>query len=176
MQAIGKAWQLEDKRAIGVEAEPSYVPNLIDADLRAGRFWSLSLEGAQLKRAKCTCAVFGKVNLNGVDFTGACLSGVDFSGQRIDDRGSIRPCSLDGANLTDAICAGTDFTGVSLKGANLSGADFRRKENKDGSTKFETACGLTQAQLNQARADPPDKPPMLDGVCDADGKRLCWRR
>ena len=170
VQAIGKVWQLEDKRAIGVEAEPSYVPNLIDADLRAGRFWSLSLEGAQLKRAKCTCAVFANVHLNGVHFTRACLSGADFSGRRIDDEDSLRPSSLAGADLTGANCAGADFTDVSLKGANLSGTRFEAETQ--GDIEFGPACGLTQAQLNQAYAD-PDRPPRLDGVCDADtGKPL----
>ena len=175
VQAIGKVWQLKGKRSIGLEDEKTYVPNLIDAKLPQGRFWSLSLEGAQLKRAKCTYAVFANVNLNGVHFTRASLSGVDFSGRRIDDEDSLRPSSLDGADLTGANCAGADFTGVSLKGANLSGVNF--ESEMQGDVEVGPACGLTQAQLDQARADPPDRRPMLDGVCDADtGKQLRWRR
>ncbi len=50
----------------------------------------------------------------------------------------------------------------------MSGTKFAVKD-------YRPARGLTQAQLDQARAD-PDNPPKLDGVEDAvTGKQLVWR-
>ena len=55
-----------------------------------------------------------------------------------------------------------------ISGANLSGVEF-----SNGGP--QTAKGLTQAQLDEAQADPND-PPKLTGVLDAEtGKPLVWR-
>ena len=81
--------------------------------------------------------------------------------------------NLSGACLADVNLSVTQFIGADLSGtllhrANLSGATFSNR-NRD------TPCRLTQAQLDEARAD-PNHPPHLDGVLDAKtGKQLVWR-
>lgn len=181
VQAIGKVWQLDvDTRNAGLKAEPRYVPNLIEADLQQGRFWSFSLEGAHLERAICEKAVFGNVNLDEVDFTRAKLTDADLTGRSIDDRESIRGCSLRDAVLKNTCCEGTDFGDTDLSGANfdgaiISGADFSGKPNDKRSVQVRSARGLTQAQLDQACAD-PDRRPRLDGMVDPETKEpLTWR-
>ena len=72
------------------------------------------------------------------------------------------------ANLSNAILAEADLSGAELREVKLSGTKFAVKD-------YRPARGLTQAQLDQARAD-PDNPPKLDGVEDAvTGKQLVWR-
>ena len=180
VQAVGKAWDRDDERKIGLQKEEDYEPNLIGADLSEGRLWSLSLKGAHLERAICDSTVFADVNLDKVDMTRAKLPNADFTGRNIEDRGAKKPCSLKGAVLKNARCDGAHFSGVklhhaNLDGANLSGADFAAKTNPDGSIEVGPAQGLTQAQLDQACAE-PDRPPKLDGVKDAEtGAALVWR-
>lgn len=180
VQAIGKVWQLEDKRAIGLEAEKTYVPNLIGANLSRAQFWSLSLKGAHLEDATCKEAVLGNVNLDEADFTEAKLTGADLTGRSINDRESIRGCSLRGAVLTNACCedadfGNTDLSGANFDGANISGADFSGKPNDKRSIQVRSARGLTQAQLDQACAD-PDRRPRLDGLVDPETEEpLTWR-
>ena len=85
-------------------------------------------------------------------------------------KGAFLSCSnLSGAhlvfaNLKDAQFFGANLKGVFLSRSNLSGADLR------------DCKGLTQDQIDQAVARPPDKPPNLQGVVDAEtGKPLVWR-
>ena len=95
------------------------------------------------------------------------------------DLSSLR---LEKANLSDAKLWGVNLCGTMLFGAelwlsDLSGADLD-DANLSG-TKFSTgwgdspATGLTQAQLDGARAD-PDNPPELDGVVDAETDKPLW--
>ncbi len=74
-----------------------------------------------------------------------------------------------GANLSGAELWYADLSGANLDNANLSGTKFSTGIGPASAT------GLTQAQLDKARAD-PDNPPKLDGVVDAEtGKQLVWR-
>ena len=60
-----------------------------------------------------------------------------------------------------------NVSGAYLTNANLSGAKFSFRGD-------DPAKGLTQSQLDSARAD-PDNPPNLEGVVDAEtGKPLVW--
>lgn len=190
VQSISDTWGNKKIRKLGRHTEKTYVPNLIRADLTKGLFWSLELDDAHLRDAICKNTSFANATLNGVNFTGAELTDADFTGQRIDDRGSKSPSTLKGAlfenatctntdfsgtDLSGAICAGADFSGADFSEANLSGADFAAKTNPDGSIEVGPAQGLTQAQLDQACAE-PDRPPKLDGVKDAEtGAALVWR-
>ena len=62
----------------------------------------------------------------------------------------------------------TDFSGAFFPSANLSGAKFSFDNGEN------PARGLTQSQLDSARAD-PNNPPVLEGVVDAEtGKPLVW--
>lgn len=87
-------------------------------------------------------------NLRGVRFPGADLS----------------YASLGGANLSKALLWLADLTGANLESANLSG------------TYLWHAKGITQAQLDQACADPADPPHLLPEDLDAKtGQPLVWR-
>ena len=78
---------------------------------------------------------------------------------------------LDGANLSDAILWRAKLHRTKLADANLTGTDM---SGLDFGTSPEPVTGLTQLQLDQARAD-PENPPKLDGILDAEtGQPLVW--
>ena len=78
---------------------------------------------------------------------------------------------LDGANLSDAILWRAKLHRAKLADANLTGTDM---SGLDFGTSPEPVTGLSQPQLDQARAD-PNNPPDLQGVLDAEtGKPLVW--
>ena len=82
----------------------------------------------------------------------AILVGTNLSGANLID-----------ANFEDANLSAANFEDALLIHTNLSGANL--KECK----------GLTQKQIDQAIALPPDKPPDLTDVVDAKtGKPLVW--
>lgn len=85
-------------------------------------------------------------------------------------------------NLSNTISVGTYLIGSNLAGADLSGAKFGMGSLKDAllgdadisGTLLAQVKGLTQHQLDQARAD-IDNPPKLEGVLDAEtGQPLVW--
>ena len=127
------------------------------------------------------------------DLSGSRLIGTNLSGARLDDaechphthnhdRGNSdwsEPCRRQGTDLTGANIAHANLSGASLRGgAELSGANLSTYDLSGNSEPWHTAwpaTGLTQAQLDEACAD-PDNPPRLDGVLDAEtGKLLVWR-
>ena len=97
-----------------------------------------SAEGANLPWANLSSAMVEQVNFaqcdlshslatdsyfRGSDFSGANLTGVDFS------RSDLRDCNFSGANLTGADfenvdVSGSDFTGAILEGARFPGANL----------------------------------------------------
>ena len=80
------------------------------------------------------------------------------------------------ANLAGASLARANLCQADLTGANISGAHFYDFAGLMGIGERESAAkGLTQQQLNRARAD-PNKRPNLDGhVLDAEtGEPLVW--
>ena len=126
----------------------------------------VNLNGVQLRDANLSGAW-----LTNADLTGAVLPYVDLS------RARLRRANLTRANFLNADLAvvrfwGADFSQAVLRGANISGADLCGAYAS--SANRELARGLTQAQLNEAYAD-PDNPPKLDGVLDAkSGEPLVW--
>ncbi len=109
-----------------------------------------------------------KLDLRYADLSNLWLKDVNLSDAKLWD-----------VNLCIAMPFGANLSGAELWRAHLSGA-ILDDTNLSG-TKFSTgigpaaATGLTQAQLDKARAD-PDKPPKLDGVVDAEtGEQLVWR-
>ena len=86
------------------------------------------------------------------------------------------------ANLAHAILTRADLRRATLTGADLSGATLNKTKLSDailsdtilsGAYLFKV-IGLTQTQLDQARADPKN-PPKLYGVLDAEtGQPLVW--
>ena len=123
-----------------------------DADLSGANLWKANLHGAIFQDAKLCDAWLESANLSSSGFGGADLSGArlvktDLSGSQ------FLNASLDNANLTDANLSGVAFS---------VGGPQRAK-------------GLTQAQLDQAWANPNDTP-NLTGVIDTEtGLQLVWR-
>ena len=102
------------------------------------------------------------------DLSEADLSYADLSHSGLSDA-SLSRALLHDADLSNAWLDGADLSTANLSDTNLSGAELSRSKGK------QRAKGLTQAQLDEARADPND-PPKLDGVLDAEtGKQLVWR-
>ena len=135
-----------------------------------------------LRNAKLRNSFILHGNLRNVMFVGADLSNceawnTDFSGSNflratLRD-GSFIGCDLSGAefvvaDLTGRMMAGSTLDSANLRSANLSGVEF----SDDGRN---PVIGLTQEQLDEAKANPYD-PPMLEGVLDAEtGRSLAWR-
>ena len=103
-----------------------------------------------------------KVNLINAQFWKADLSGT----------------WLQGANLTNAHFYQANLENAALDEANLSSARFSGTDvaeiRPDADSRELNVRGLTQRQLDQARAD-PDNPPDIRGVVDAEtGQLLVW--
>ena len=117
-----------------------------------------NLSDLQVQSAKLSGAWLTNANLSG-----AVLPHADLSSAR------LRRADLTGVKFWDA-----DLSKAILRDANLSGADLCGVDARSPAYQAPVR-GLTQAQLDQACAD-PDNPPKLDGVLDAvTGKQLVWR-
>ena len=147
------------------------------ADLRGGKLGRADMRGASLGGVKFDTAHLGGANLSGADLRAASLrdaklGGADLSNANLGGSGA----DLNGAELAQANLAGANLGNADLAGANLtdaivSGADFSH-DWRDGTAS--PARGLTQKQLNEAKAD-PTSPPILDGVIDPEtNKPLVW--
>ena len=135
---------------------------LQDADLSRRNLHNVNLSGTNLLRTNLSGAIVQDAKASGALLEGANLSGTSFL--RTDLSGArLAMAEMSGAQFLDA-----DLTSADIAGANLSGVEF----SIGG---LQTAKGLTQAQLDDARAD-PDNPPELTGVLDAgSGAPLVWR-
>ena len=138
---------------IRLERDAEYWLDLSRADLNDASLLGANLSSLELPaveggaRPKPTCT----------DLSGAnCLNA------------NLGSANLKYADLSHIYLVGTNLSGVDLTDANLSGARFSADKG------WKPANGLTQAQLDEARAD-PDNPPYLEGVVDAKtGKPLFW--
>ena len=165
---------------------------LNDADLRGAAFHDVKLRGTRLYRANLSGATFedmdlSRVNFNNVDLSDASFVSVNLSGAIFQDAimpnalliGAIMPSAgflrakLQGARLMNADLTGAHFLDANLEEAKLTGANVSGAEFSVGGP--QTVKGLTQAQLDRARAD-PNNPPKLIGVVDSEtGEPLVWR-
>ena len=162
------------------------------ADLSKARFYDVNftrtrLESANLTGAMLQDAEMVRLSLHNVSLSGANLGRANLSQSILQDA-KVDSAWLDGATLTNATFLRADLSQARLVRADLSGAEFL-DANLTGATfsdaklsgaRFshgghQAAKGLTQAQLDQARAD-PDNPPNLLNVLDAEtGEQLVWR-
>ena len=135
---------------------------LQDADLSRRNLHNVNLSGTNLLRTNLSGAIVQDAKASGALLEGANLSGTSFL--RTDLSGArLAMAEMSGAQFLDA-----DLTSADIAGTNLSGVEF----SIGG---LQTAKGLTQAQLDDARAD-PNNPPELTGVLDAgSGEPLVWR-
>ena len=147
------------------------------ADLRGAELGGADMRGASLGAAKLDAADLDGADLSGADLRAASLrdaklGGADLSNANLGGSGA----DLSGAELIQANLAGANLGNAELAGANLaeaivSGTDFSH-DWRDGPAS--PARGLTQRQLDQAKADPAS-PPVLDGVIDPEtNKPLVW--
>lgn len=146
------------------------------------RLWSANLSGALLQDAELPGTNFHNANLSGTNLLGANLSGAIFqdaiaSGALLEranlsGAGFLR-ADLSGARLVMADMSGAHFLEADLTGANISKTNLSGVAFSVGGR--QTARGLTQAQLDDACAD-PQNPPELVGALDAgSGEPLVWR-
>lgn len=144
-------------------------------------FWSANLSGAMLQDADLSRTDFHNANLSGTNLLRANLSGAIFQDSTASNAwleradlslaGFLR-ADLSGARLVMADISGAHFLDADLTNANIAGANLSGVKFSGGE---QTAQGLTQAQLDDARADPND-PPELTGVLDpGSGEPLVWR-
>ena len=169
----------------------------IDANLSGARLQVANLSNANIASTDLTGAyvnytVLKDAKLTDVDLTDARFQGIDLSESRMFmvtmPRASLDWANLSGANLQEVNLSGariqhSDLSSANI-GADLPGAFFLASNlcqarflasDLSGARILNTVTGLTQAQLDTARAD-PDNPPKLDGVLDAETcKPLVWR-
>ena len=136
-------------------------------------------EKTRLDNADLTGALAMGAKMRGVILSNADLSGANFPYVTLADsclmHANLSKVHLLHADLTGAELFGANLAEAVLSDANLSGTDL------SGSCLFGHAgmprrpvIGLTQKQLDSARADAAN-PPRLDGVVDAEtGCQLVW--
>ena len=150
---------------------------LIGADLRGA-----DLSGVDLRGTTLTGAKLDEVDISGMDLSAMDLRAVSFVKTDL-SRANLRDANLggSGADLCDAILVGADLSGTNLGGAKLAGADLTDANISGADFAYDyrsgvesPVSGLTQGQLDQAKAD-RCRPPVLDGVLDALTKKpLVW--
>ena len=137
---------------------------LIDTNLSHARF-PINANLSHIRHAygaNFSHSRLNRVNLEYSNLMDADLSCATMIGANL-QCADLRDANLSGAKLTDA-----DLSGAELRGANLSGTNFSLDDHPP-------ARGLTQDQLNVARAD-ESSPPTLDGVVDwVTNEPLIWR-
>ena len=165
---------------------------LIYSDLSGAQFynvdftrtglWSANLSGALLQDADLSRRNLHNVNLSGTNLlrtnlSGAILQDAKASGALLEGA-NLSGASFQGADLSGARLAMADMSWARFLDADLTGADIAEANPSGVECSFrgrQTAKGLTQSQLDEARAD-PDNPPKLTGVLDAgSGEPLVWR-
>ena len=163
-----------------------------------GSFIPLDFSGVEGRRANLSGSV-----LNGANLSDAFLLGTDLSGAQLVRailsnsqliRANLRLAVLLSADLSGAFLLGADLSGVQLAHANLAGSQLPSAKLY-GANLFMTeleeadlsdalffdvegefiATGLTQKQIDQAKAN-PNSPPSLTGIVDySTGEPLIWR-
>ncbi len=127
-----------------------------DRTLLPTHLFDADLSGKSIQRA----------NLHSVIITNSDLSDTHFLDSKLPGAEIIQ------SNLSGARILRTDMSRATLRDTDLSGAYFY---DPHGGTATSPVTGLTQAQLDEACAN-PDNPPKLDGVLDAEtGEQLVWR-
>ncbi len=154
----------EQERSKGIMLE---LLHLTDADLPFAvlNLADLSgawLEGADLTQARLNGADLSDARLEHADLSSAVLGGANLSGAWLID-----------TNLSSTMLGQADLSGARLYFANLSDAKLDNADLSGADLGF--ARGLTQGQLDEAVADPPEKPPHLEDAKDSEtGKPLKW--
>ena len=140
--------------------------DLTQTDFSEANLSKANLSGAELTHAKLHCADVGRANLSKAWVAGADLSGAALCGAVLCDV-NLYLADLAGAALCDANLSGANLDSTILTDADLNGAVV--------GADHEPARGLTQSQIDKARAD-ENNPPDLGGAIDIEtGESLVWR-
>ena len=137
--------------AIKLNTHALSMTRLAGANFSSSQMLLANLAGVDLQGA-----IMADTNLPNTNFDSAFLYGVDFSDSEMSD-----------ADLSNTFLTSVTLTGTNLCRTNLTGTDLSGFFS-EGSTECHPPTGLTQAQLDQARAA-PDDPPKL-----AEGSGLIW--
>jgi hypothetical protein len=165
-------------RQLRLEERAEFRLDLQGADLsgvllREAKLSRALLGGAKLVNARLDRIELRRADLAQADLTDAQLLNANLTGATLVESKLIE-ADLTGANLTGALLAGADLTSAVLYEAKLDSAALLSANLTDARFSArglfvtrgpDDATGLTQAQLNEARAD-PNKPPWLDGMVD----------
>ena len=158
VQDVMQAIAARSPAGIELERKEEIKLYLRDAYLSALQLQGANLAYAWLTNANLSCAVLPHSDLSYARLRIANLSGA----------------KLRNADLSEAVFWGANLCGAVLRNAILSGADFCGTGARCSANRTPVR-GLTQAQLDEARAD-TDNPPKLNGVLDAEtGEPLVWR-
>ena len=151
-----------------LEKAHEFMLDLKYADLQHAELWRTSLSEANFWMANLSHATFFKADLSGTVLSEADLSDTDLAHTDL-SYANMSDSHLSDADLSRARLHGTYLSGALLKGANISGAVLSKCGC--GVASF----GLTQAQLNEARADSKN-PPTIEGLVDPEtDEPLVWR-
>ena len=164
--------------------------NLADADLSFVDMSRVEFWDPDLSQARLESADLSRSSWDGGTLKGTQMSSADLSQASIRET-SLVDANLSSANLSDVIFQAVDLSNANLQNAELSGASFSLIKSRGGNTGFTRSgakqfgvspagyivgvSGLTQAQIDQAWAD-PENPPQLEEVRDeSTGQPLVWR-
>ena len=170
LAAIG-AIRSRNQTLIELEKKEGFVPNLSGASLQRANLSAARLPGANLSSANLRGANLSGANLWGANLSGANLQRANLSGTILWDA-NLYGARLGGANLSGAILLNANLSDASLLNAYLAGTSLM-ETNLSGANLSEVLY-LTQAHLDEARAD-PDSPPNLEGALEAETvEPLVW--
>ena len=139
------------------------------------------LDSANLSSAQLSDGTRSPTHLHNVDLSGKSIQDAKLDQVRITTSDLSNTHFLD-SNLSRARILKSKLSGAEVLRSDLSGAILRDTDlsgtyfyNPHCGTATDLVTGLTQAQLDEACAD-PDNPPRLDGVLDAEtDEPLVWR-
>ena len=187
VKAVMEAIATRSKKGIELERDAGFRLDFRDANLsnlNLHRIHGVNLSGAILTDANLSgislspgTDLSGIRDGYGVNLSNARLNRVNFEATNLWEadlsdslliRADLQIADLRYADVSNAILANAELSGAELRDAILSGTKFSLED-------YPPVRGLTQAQLDKARAD-PQNPPKLDGVLDAyTGEQLVWR-
>ena len=143
-------------------------PNLTGANLESSDLSRTSWEGGTLAQAQLS-----SVDLSNANILETSLSDANLSSAKLTDA-TLQEVDLSAADLSRADVSGTRFSSIIHKGA-LFEREYAKSLGIDPIEYYVGVRGLTQAQIDQARADPMN-PPQVEGILDArTGEPIVWR-
>ena len=172
MKVIGE----RSESGLLLEKRDAFALDLSRADLKGGELVRINLAGAFLRNTDLSDAVLVEANLCKTQLLRANLENSWLVKANLQSA-HLTNTKLHSANLTQADLSGAYLFGSKLIGANLSDANFTLANLRCAyftGANLSHAHGITQAELDQAHAD-PNNPPNLDGAIDPEtGKQLIW--